>query len=287
VAFLFGERGRDKLSPTKCKKCGSQIFDKADSCPNCGVPLKRDNKIKYLSILAILFVIGIVASNISGCQKKEETETKRIAHPKERIAEQTEWEKWAKEKEEREIKRKVDDFNASKSEILANIESLIKQKKYGLAKEEIRKYNIAELSQELSAVKRSLKENQLYEKAKKIPSNDIWENYSTYFDLVALNPEKELYKKKLNYYKAKWDEKVKLNKIERQKASTQDSKKDSYCYNLGFSYGLCATLSMYERQCDPKDNVIIPVECRNTPSNAAGIKDGVKLAYSRLGLPRK
>jgi hypothetical protein len=54
---------------------------------------------------------------------------------------------------------------------------------------------------------------------------------------------------------------------------------------LGISYGLCTTLSIHGKQCDPEDDVIIPAICRGDEETKDGMKLGINLARVELGLP--
>ena len=59
-----------------------------------------------------------------------------------------------------------------------------------------------QVEQKLAAENRK-KEKALYEKVKKIPASQVGANYAIYEQLVQLNPDSQLYRKKRNLYKAK------------------------------------------------------------------------------------
>jgi len=54
---------------------------------------------------------------------------------------------------------------------------------------------------------------------------------------------------------------------------------------MGKRFGRCAALSMYGKTCDPTDDVIMPLDCRDQPDTKSGISVGVRTAYKSLGLP--
>lgn len=44
----------------KCSECGAEISEKAEACPKCGHPLRKELKKKrYWIIAAILFIIAL------------------------------------------------------------------------------------------------------------------------------------------------------------------------------------------------------------------------------------
>lgn len=45
---------------TKCKDCGHDVSKKAETCPNCGAPLKKKNDIGCLGTIAVLFLVGSI-----------------------------------------------------------------------------------------------------------------------------------------------------------------------------------------------------------------------------------
>ena len=59
-------------------------------------------------------------------------------------------------------------------------------------------------------------------------------------------------------------------------------KKES-CYQLGYRYGKCFTLGMAGLPCDPKDDIVIPPECRNNPEKDRGLKAGIEEVYRKHG----
>jgi hypothetical protein len=59
----------------------------------------------------------------------------------------------------------------------------------------------------------------------------------------------------------------------------------SSCFNMGKRFGKCAALSMYGKPCEPTDDVIMPLDCREKADTKSGINVGVRAAYKSLGLP--
>lgn len=56
----------------QCKECGSQISDKAKSCPSCGAPVKSGLTFKQLGIGFLLFVFFV--GTIGSCRDKDRQE---------------------------------------------------------------------------------------------------------------------------------------------------------------------------------------------------------------------
>jgi hypothetical protein len=61
--------------------------------------------------------------------------------------------------------------------------------------------------------------------------------------------------------------------------NTPQQKAQSNCYDLGFKYGRCATLTMKEKKCDPSDDIVIPERCREMEETRRGIHDGTKSVW--------
>ncbi len=77
------------------------------------------------------------------------------------------------------------------------------------------------------------REKKLYEKVKKIPAADYKANYDSYNQLVELNPESRLYRKKRDYYKAEYQKKRVLeqklyDKVKKLPASDYKANYDIY-----------------------------------------------------------
>jgi len=51
------------MAMTKCKECGSQVSDKATSCPTCGLPIKP--KTSKLAKFALVGVFAAMAFTVA------------------------------------------------------------------------------------------------------------------------------------------------------------------------------------------------------------------------------
>ena len=49
----------------------------------------------------------------------------------------------------------------------------------------------------------------------------------------------------------------------------------SVCFALAKRYGKCASLSMYAQTCDPRDDIVIPLDCRGKADTKQGMRAGV------------
>jgi rRNA maturation protein Nop10 len=61
--------------------------------------------------------------------------------------------------------------------------------------------------------------------------------------------------------------------------TTSQQRAPANCYDLGFKYGRCATLTMKEKKCDPSDDIVIPERCRGMEETTRGIRDGTKSVW--------
>ncbi len=141
-----------------------------------------------LAVLVILVVVGFVATHFGSMY----IESVRVAKQK--------------EAELQLIKKRktiTDNFNKNRIEIKSHLKSLIAQKKYDTYENEIKKYDIPSLKNELSDTKQYLKETKLFEIAKALPGKEYRKNYNAYTQLIKLNKKNKLYKKKVKYYRAK------------------------------------------------------------------------------------
>ncbi|OHB52348.1 MAG: hypothetical protein A2Y12_19480 [Planctomycetes bacterium GWF2_42_9] len=54
------------MAMTKCKECGNDVSNKARTCPNCGVKLKRSSMLKLFGyIILALIILPIIAATFS------------------------------------------------------------------------------------------------------------------------------------------------------------------------------------------------------------------------------
>jgi hypothetical protein len=188
------------MSLIKCKDCGNEVSKKAQSCPNCGAPLKRKSIGCFSGLLIIFLVIvgiGIIGLIIPQVSKRKVTEERRQT-----VLQQS------KIKQEKENKERKD--------FLANIEnhynkavSLHKDKKLALAAEEAElfgKHGMLDYKDMRSRYKQIMIAH-LEEKVRPIPASRVDENLMIYNQLARLDPNNEKYKKKVAYYAKRDQEK--------------------------------------------------------------------------------
>jgi len=48
------------------------------------------------------------------------------------------------------------------------------------------------------------------------------------------------------------------------------------CYEIGYRYGRCSTMSMRGLECDPEDDITVPRRCRSREDTQRGINAGVQ-----------
>lgn len=60
------------MALTKCKDCGHEISNKADSCPNCGAP-KEPKQYGCGTLIVVIFVVGLLVSLINNIDKTSST----------------------------------------------------------------------------------------------------------------------------------------------------------------------------------------------------------------------
>lgn len=55
------------MAMINCPECGQEISDKADKCPNCGNPIKKQSSIAVLGIVIVCsIIIAIVLLSAAG-----------------------------------------------------------------------------------------------------------------------------------------------------------------------------------------------------------------------------
>lgn len=90
------------------------------------------------------------------------------------------------------------------------------------------------------------------------------------------------------------EESVEKEDIEKEENVPSPSRKEEgtsliekeTCYELGYRYGLCATKSMLNIQCNPENDIVIPPRCRGKEETQRGLKAGVKAVYDTLNLDK-
>ena len=210
----------------KCKECGKEISSKAPNCPNCGAPVKKQkSRVGCLGTIVIAFVgLMIIGYIIQSC---EDSSKKREARKQAAIAEQK-----AKEVVDRKAelaKKNLDYFEKNKSAIITEITNYYNKGDYQKAVSEAKKYiksNDTELKEIygkaksiLDELNRKKREKEILAILKKVPASQFETNKNFFHQLLQLYPDNTNYKKKYEYYTAKFEEKLKNERIaiERQK----------------------------------------------------------------------
>jgi len=67
------------MALTKCKECGKEVSTKAKECPSCGAPVKSSSSVGCLTIIAIIFVIGMIGSLFDNDKSYKSTKTQTSA----------------------------------------------------------------------------------------------------------------------------------------------------------------------------------------------------------------
>ncbi len=209
----------------KCKECGEKVSSKADLCPHCGAKQKRKS-IGYGGALLIVIILGFIGSQFSEYQQKAQ-ESKQADH-------QEEIRKQKNDKYKNEQKTFEKNMESHYTELVKfaeekDFESFYIKinlfKKFGKSNyKDVKKYDKVISTQYLS------------EKVKKIPASKIHENLKTYKELLALNPNEQTYKSKVNHYQKKWDKHLKEKQKKEYKASCQlEIVNSSWSNNYGYS----------------------------------------------------
>jgi transcription initiation factor TFIIIB Brf1 subunit/transcription initiation factor TFIIB len=193
-----------------CPSCKNKVSDKATACPKCGHPIKEnikeikeknfvDNLCGCLGLIALIVILLF-------------------------------WLAFS-EDESRE------NFESTKPEIIAELNKLLNDQKYEQVIEktkELKKFNdeeIEEIIKKAEALNLKSLENKLFEKVKKIPASKIVENMNGYSDLLKMDPDNDLYKRKYNHYK---------NLVENRRKNIKSKNKEIACNNVmsAIDYGV-------------------------------------------------
>ena len=134
--------------------------------------------------ILVLIVVGIVISQIA--KWKSDVEETKIQQRE------------AKEKQQLQVKLR-DQFSHDRDKILQNIEKLIEEKQYVKAENASQPYLFLKDS-DLLALHNKAKEEILYAEVRNISAKEWEKNRDGYAELMKLNPDKELYKTKFQYY---------------------------------------------------------------------------------------
>ncbi|MBE9582555.1 MAG: zinc ribbon domain-containing protein [Proteobacteria bacterium] len=194
----------------KCKECGKEVSTKADLCPHCGAKQKGKG-IGCGGALLILIVIAFIGSQFSEYSQK--------AEERKQAARQEEIRKQENEKRQNEKKAFEESIESHYTELVKLDEqqqfdnALVKVnlfKKFGKTNyKDVSKYHKTISTQSLSA------------KVRKLPVSDIDGNLKIYKELLALNPNEQIYKDKVDHYQKKWDQYIKEKQEKEYRASCQ------------------------------------------------------------------
>lgn len=209
----------------KCKECGKEVSTKADLCPHCGAKQKRKS-IGCGGAILILIVIGFVGSQFADYNKKAE-ERKQVIHREQVRKSQDEKNQKAKVAFEKGIEQHYTELVklADGKQINEALSKVALFKKYGkLNYKDVEKYN------------KLLKKQSLIQRVKKLPASDIQGNLKSYQELLALEPNNDTFRKKINYYQGKWDKHLKEKQKKEYRASCQlEVVSSSWSENYGYS----------------------------------------------------
>ncbi len=62
----------------KCKECGNEVSTKAKKCPNCGAPVKTSSSVGCLTIIGVIFLIGLFGSLFDDNDSSKTTTTSNV-----------------------------------------------------------------------------------------------------------------------------------------------------------------------------------------------------------------
>ena len=220
----------------KCKECGKDVSSKADLCPHCGAKQKRKG-IGCGGVILILIAILFISSQFSQCNKRAEehkqavhqAEVKKIENEKRQEAKNREDVKHQKEKQAFEENIESHYIELIKLVELKQFDNALAKlnlfKKFGkIDYKDVNKYHKIISTQSLSA------------KVKKLPASDIDGNLKIYKELLALNPDEQIYKNKIDHYQKKWDQYIKEKQANEYRASCQlELLNTSWSENYGYA----------------------------------------------------
>ena len=233
---MFDRSKEATMALKKCKECGKEVSSKADLCPHCGAKQKRKG-IGCGGALLIIIAIGFIGSQFSQYSKRAEehkqtvhqAEIKKIEDEKRQEAQNQEHIKHQKEKQafEENIENHYIELVklAGQKQFNNALAKLNLFKKFGkIDYKDVNKYHKIISTQSLSA------------KVKKLPASDIDGNLKIYKELLALNPDEQIYKNKIDHYQKKWDQYIKEKQANEYRASCQlELLNTSWSENYGYA----------------------------------------------------
>ena len=78
---LATKEGRD-MALIKCKECGKEVSKKAETCPNCGAPLKKKTTQYGCGTLILLGIVTFILIGVFSSNDKSTTDTSTTSTPK-------------------------------------------------------------------------------------------------------------------------------------------------------------------------------------------------------------
>jgi len=194
----------------KCKECGKEVSTKADLCPHCGAKQKRKN-IGCGGALLILIAIGFIGSQFSDCSQKAEDRKQDVR--KEEVRRQ-------------ENEKRQNEGKAFEESIESHYTELVKYTKEQQFDNALVKVNLFKKFgktdyKNVNKYHKIISTKSLSEKVRKLPASDIDGNLKIYKELLALNPDEQTYKDKVNHYQKKWDQYIKEKQKREYRASCQ------------------------------------------------------------------
>lgn len=206
----------------KCRECGKEVSTKADVCPHCGAPQKKQQRkpIGCGAGILILFLIGFVGSQISQCNSeyRERQQAKEQAE-----AQQEKREKFDQQRSAFELQVDTHYSNLVETYNNGNFKEALKIannfKKY-------KKYDYKDVKE----IAIESEKKMLLEKVKLLPASKVKENLDAYKQLSNLSPTVQRYKDKVTFYQKKWS-RLQKEKLDREfRASCKLEILDSHWY---------------------------------------------------------
>ncbi len=193
------------------KESGDQLsHEKANECSNCGAPLERKansvkEKVGFLGFVLILFILLVFMGKTSdffekGFQVKDSAEKQNTAPAldKRLINDRT---------SVPETKKPKDKFIETIETHYMELMALHSEKRHDEASRELdlfQKYNKLDYK-DVEDIKKNMEIAELEKQAKPIPVSRVLDNLNIYKQLLVLEPNNPKYKKKVAFYKAKFE----------------------------------------------------------------------------------
>lgn len=191
----------------KCKECGNQVNSSAESCPNCGAPIKKKvMRLGRFGLILILVAIGLIGIMLGDCQR-ESGKTKRIEKKVGKEINQAEKQKDFEQKQP--VKTEEEGFNTKIEEYYQRLMSAYQNKNYNEADElfKLFKDNNRLKYKDVESINKKVTIARLEEEVRPIPASQVEDNLKIYRKLAVLDPNNSRYQKKVAYYSKKLEEK--------------------------------------------------------------------------------